>query len=259
LGPGPVEVEPEVLGTITLSKDLLDAARARKLSASSKAITRVLETKVFPSLEAFARNQQLIGLSAKAYKAGDPVLVRLALDINSLTSEQKKLVLSELIKVKQLLQSYNDQKVFIQIVSADGKLVYTDLSDTVPAMLQPKTIFIGTPTNNLLSSALTKGLLPTEQIRMDSQDAFIYPVAASILCAIMVMRTDNLDNNNALQRLLQHLTGIHFNQKDLQDIQNVQKVDPDRYFGLAIKVTRLAIDQFLAYTNLIIKAVGAAA
>jgi len=101
-------------------------------------------------------------------------------------------------------------------------------------------------------------VLFVEKSSLDSRSVDMLPYGALFIAATMVARLDKL--NDKAGRFLSRLTGVSFTEERFNLLTNPDMKNLDRYTEILIRrITKIAIDQIIYFTNLALQAIGAAA
>ncbi|MEI8344957.1 MAG: hypothetical protein WCG06_02675, partial [Candidatus Omnitrophota bacterium] len=267
-----------LIGEIVMTRAFMDQARAENARQKEIVTKSVLEEQVLPSLEAFSDRQRLMRDAKRAFvKSTSPVILRVAIDREGKrwTNGQLQNTLLEIEEVKTFLKDQNDRdNIKIQLVSLDGKTLYGDLSDPVEeGMLQDPNVhimYVGTFDDTLFDVALRlngkAGYLASQALVNTDKESSSLLCAPAMVAAISMARTTpkSFESGSALDRILSSLIGASYaigqrqdNYKTLYEITSPDQ--KQKNLNLLVRIVRLPINQYLAYTSLLIKAVGAAA
>lgn len=251
---------------VDIAKVLKQAAGARMAAEEqrTKAAVEAKLSKDSPEAKASAEFARLhrMGLRAVQRMAnGEPVVLKVAIDLPSLLEGEKELLIGSRDSVKQIFTN-----VYFQFVDRDTLLPIadTDLSDELPSR-PAATIYIGESRGDLLNEAKYSkaGAVLWEATDPKAAQQGAVPYSSSFIAAVLVARMDKFDDKVAqfIGSLVKR-DGIGPS-IDAAHIAAMQKVtDPLNaiYKDLSIKrIEKIAVDKFLEFTRMALKAIGAAA
>lgn len=217
------------------------------------------------AVELFKASEARFRLAVRAYAAGRPVLVRVAIDRDRWHPALTASVLAQIQRAKRFLADRKDAHVRVQIVSVGGA-VYEDLSDPLADFGPFETVYVAAASDTMLSAARGLAFLAVEDplIAQEAAQWNAVPYAASVIAAVMLGRAERRADNEKLDQLLANLIGVHYAAGDrdaaFADLRRVNAAGLRRYLDLSVRaIGKVGLEQMFEFTRRVLRAVGSSA